>query len=891
MGANPINHKGTKTQRRFIHRRRERRTSLRGARATRSPNFYICQRTSRLNRFFYSLCLCAFAVRLSFSVPAFADVPTPTTLPDTHMRSPAEELSTIVLQDGYHLELVASDPDLISPVLCVWDGNGRMYVAEMRSYMLDINGTKAHTTISCISRWESTRHDWNYDKHTTFVDNLMLPRAVLPLDDRILVRTTDTKDLYTYRDTKNAGVADEKVKVFDGGKQEGNLEHQPSGLLWNLDNNIYQTYENFSLRFTRGKMEKDPLALGTGQWGIAMDDTGRMIYATAGSERPAHNFQVNPLYADVELPGQLLKNFEEVYPIEHLTDVEGGPPRLRPGGGLNHFTACGGGSIYRGDALPHDLYGNYILPEPVGRLIRRARVREDAGKITIENFYDKKEFIASTDANFRPVWSATGPDGCLYICDMYHGIIQEANWTKEGSYLRPQIQKYGLDKHINRGRIWRLVRDDTKKREQPHMLDETPAQLVLHLSDPNGWWRDTAQKLIILRGDKTVASQLRELANNDTNPITRLHALWTLDGLDQADVELLVAKLKDADPRVRAAAVRIAEPMLRENHPVIYQAIQQAALDPDPGVVEQVCMSMYHVHMPGAETTANMAIAAREKIDKKNNVVKLVMNKYRDDVARRKAEDERQRHLEMVNPVLAAMMAKGRNYYGQTCVACHAPSGMGTASPEHNGTTLAPPLKGSARLLGDKSICTRIALHGLVGPNNGKVYPGQMASFKTLDDVWLASILTFARNEWGNQANIILPEDVARMRRLTADHDKPFTTDQIPSPQPRPPMESLVVHPRSATLGSATSSMTATINAPGTYAVIVRASTALGRSRFAIDIAGESLTGLAVANDPADIPVGVVHLDSPGKVEIAAHVVGKTESSIELTSIRLERRF
>ncbi len=291
------------------------------------------------------------------------------------MRTPDEELATIVIQDGYHLELVASEPDLICPVLCAWDGDGRMYVAEMRSYMLDINGSKAHTTVSRISRWESTRGDWNYDKHTTFVDNMMLPRAVLPLDDRILVRVTDTKDLWTYRDTKNAGVADEVKKVFEGGKQEGNLEHQPSGLVWNLDNNIYQTVENFCLRFTHGKIEKTPMFFGTGQWGIAMDDTGRMIFATAGAERPAHNFQMNPLYVDVELPGQLLNNFEEVYPIWKMTDVEGGLPRLRPGGGLNHFTACCGGSIYRGDMLPHDLYGDYILPEPVGRLIRRGKVR------------------------------------------------------------------------------------------------------------------------------------------------------------------------------------------------------------------------------------------------------------------------------------------------------------------------------------------------------------------------------------------------------------------------------------------------------------------------------------------------------------------------------------
>src|SRR5205823_12435322 len=141
----------------------------------------------------------------------------------------------------------------------------------------------------------------------------------------------------------------------------------------------------------------------------------------------------------------------------------------------------------------------HIVAEPAGRLSRRAKVTNVNGKTVISNAYDKKEFIASTDANFRPVFTATGPDGCLYIADMYRGIIQEANWTKEGSYLRPQIKKYGLDKNINAGRIWRVVHDGIKPRhEKPRMLDETPAELVKHLADPNGWWRDTAQKLIIV---------------------------------------------------------------------------------------------------------------------------------------------------------------------------------------------------------------------------------------------------------------------------------------------------------------------------------------------------------------------------------------------------------
>ncbi len=207
---------------------------------------------------------------------------------DAHMRTPAEEAATIVLPPGYHLELVASDPDVVCPALCEWDGDGRMYVAELRSYMLNVNGSGAHTPVSRVSRWESTRGDGVYDKHTVFADHLMLPRMVLPLDGPVLIRETDTKDIYRYRDTRGDGVADEKAQgSTTGGPQEGNLEHQPSGLVWDVDNWIYVTNQPERFRYTRGKVERAPLPFHPGQWGIATDAPGRCCSARPGaSGRP-----------------------------------------------------------------------------------------------------------------------------------------------------------------------------------------------------------------------------------------------------------------------------------------------------------------------------------------------------------------------------------------------------------------------------------------------------------------------------------------------------------------------------------------------------------------------------------------------------------------------------
>ncbi|HET6247995.1 MAG TPA: c-type cytochrome [Tepidisphaeraceae bacterium] len=694
-----------------------------------------------------------------------------------HQRSPQDEIAAIHLQPGYHLELVASDPDIISPAVCAWDGNGRMYVAELRSYMLDIDGSKEKEPISRVSRWEDTKGDGHYDKHTVFVDHMMLPRMVLPLDDRILIRETDTKDIYAYRDTKGTGVADEKTLFYKGGGCGGNLEHQASGLLWNIDNWVYTTVEPTRYRFTGGKVETEKLAANLGQWGLAFDDTGRTFFNTAGGENPGFGFQVNPVYADIRLRDELSKGFVEVYPLLKMTDVQGGPGRLWPGGGLNHFTGCAGGSIYRGDALPADLYGDYILPEPVGRLIRRAKVTNEDGKIVLTNAYDKDEFIRSEDPNFRPVWTATGPDGCLYICDMYHGIIQESNWTNKGSYLRPHIQKYGLDKNINAGRIFRLVHDGAKRREKPHMLDEPTADLVKHLSDPNGWWRDTAQKLIVLRNDPSVEPLLTNLARKSDNPIARLHALWTLDGLGLVKPPLLAAKLKDADPRVRAAALRIAEPLLAKNDAAMIEVIKPMAGDSDPNVVIQYCMSLLHTDMPGAAVQIKLALDDHPR----NEAIKDVVRSYQDHVDKARLEAGLGKQMMQKDPKLAQQWLKGRELYLQTCIACHGVDGKGAQIPgAPEGMTLAPSLRGSKKLLGEKEITCRIVLHGLVGPNDGgKVYLGQMAGFKTAADDWLAPIVTYARNDFGNHAPAITPEDLKHVREETKDRDKPYTLEEL----------------------------------------------------------------------------------------------------------------
>src|SRR3954471_5545636 len=406
-------------------------------------------------------------------------------------KTPQEEAKGFILPTGYRMELVAADPDVISPTLIEFDGNGRMYVGEMIGYMMDANATREHDPVSRISRWESTKHDGHYDKRTVFADHLVAPRMILPLQDGVILTSeTDSDDLVKWTDTNGDGVADKREVVFTGIGQSGdpNIEHQKAGLLWNMDNWIYTTYTPFRIRWTPSGFLREPTGPNGGQWGLGMDDDGKPWFVDAGGERGPMNFQYPVHYgaftpcpatpqrgrAGAPAPAPSApnpncppgmengfeKDFATVWPAPGIGDMQGGITRTRmPAQNLNHFTATTGPAIFRGDGLPADLKGQLLFTEPVGRLIRRAAVENIEGLTQLRNVYPQSEFLNSTDQLFRPVNISNAPDGTLYVADMYHGIIQELQWSGPGSYLRAKIEQYQLDKVASYGRIWRLRYD------------------------------------------------------------------------------------------------------------------------------------------------------------------------------------------------------------------------------------------------------------------------------------------------------------------------------------------------------------------------------------------------------------------------------------------------
>lgn len=717
---------------------------------------------------------------LLLATVAFADDKKPDPefppMPPVQARSAAEELKTIQLPPGYHLELVLSEPEIKEPHIAAFDGNGRMFVAEMRTYMQEIDGKDELAPLCRVSLHWSSKGDGVFDKHTVFIDKMVLPRMILPLDaGRLLVGETDTNDIFLHTDTDGDGVADKKELWFQGGPRGGNLEHQPSGLIWATDNWLYTSYNNYRLRWTPAGPIKEPTAGNGGQWGLTQDDHGKPWFIDAGGEQGPVNFQTPIVYGAFKAKDEKAGEFATVWPAIGLSDYQGGLGRVRPDKTLNHFTATCGDAIYRGDRLPAELRGDLFFGEPVGRLVRRAKVEVREGLTYLTNPYQaqKSEFIRSTDPLFRPINMLTAPDGTLYIVDVYRGIIQEGNWVREGSYLRKVVQQYAMDKPVGMGRIWRLVHDSAKPGPQPKMFAETPAQLVTHLEHPNGWWRDTAQKLLILKQDKSVVPALTTMAQSGKTYLGRLHALWTLEGLDALTPELVREKLKDEHPQVRAAAIRVSESLFKKKDASLLTDVPAMMKDKDASVVIQAMLTAKLLNLQDWRKRIEELASASPSAGVKE-LANAIVNPPVPAVANTMSGAERK------------LFDAGQTIYQGLCVTCHGPDGKGMpmvgAGP---GKFLGPPLAGSKTAAGFRDGPIYVQLHGLTGDIDGKHYEGQMISMATNDDTWIASVLSFVRNSFGNHASFITPGDVARVRAATKDRTQPWTIAELRAVLPK----------------------------------------------------------------------------------------------------------
>ncbi len=535
-------------------------------------------------------------------------------IPPAPVLSPEEALKSFTLAPGFRLEVVAAEPLVQDPVAAVFDPDGRLWVVEMHSFMPNVDGEGESTPDAQIVTLTDTDGDGRMDQRTIFLDALVLPRAMAFAADGVLV--AEPPNLWFCRDLNGDGTADEQIIVATDYGLYGNPEHKSNGLLWALDNWNYSAKHATRYRVSQGKFVQEATAF-RGQWGITQDDYGRLFYNTNSNQLrgdlvPSHYLKRNPHYANPTGVNVQIAADQSVWPIRVTPGVNRGYRKgfLRDGK-LKKFTAACAPLIYRGDRFPAEFKGSAFVCEPAAHLIRCNRLTEANGTITAVNFYDRAEFLASTDERFRPVNLLPGPDGALYIVDMYRGLIQHRVYVT--TFLRRQVLERGLDHPTGLGRIYRIVHESRRAgNRKPGLARASSAALVKRLKHPRGWWRDTAQRLLVERGDRSVVPALKKLVRRGPTDVSRIHALWTLEGLESLDRATTLAALADPDSKVRAAAIRLLEPWLKsEGSDEVLSQLLKVVSDSRPDVRLQLALTLGESRKPEAEAVQ----AALLKVD------------------------------------------------------------------------------------------------------------------------------------------------------------------------------------------------------------------------------------------------------------------------------------
>ncbi|MDB6003896.1 MAG: hypothetical protein JWR15_883 [Prosthecobacter sp.] len=524
-------------------------------------------------------------------------------LPPPEPLSPDEAMKTFKIEKGFRIELVASEPMIEAPVAMSFDEKGRLYVVEMRGYMHDLEGGSEKEPTGRVSLLEDTDGDGRMDKATPFLDGLVMPRAVLAVNGGALIAVPP--NLYFCKDTDGDGKADVKdVVATDFGSLGGQPEHMANTPIWAMDNAIWSAGHSTRFKLRSGVWQKDT-GLGRGQWGLCQDDFGR-LYFNYNSDMlradllPTEAFSRNPLLRNATSINAKLAADQTLYPSHPTPGVNRGyeAKSLRADGTLPKPTGTCGALIYRGDAFPAAYRGNAFVPEPCANLVKRFTMSETDGIVKATNTAKTTEFLTSTDERFRPVQAANGPDGALYLVDMYRGIIQHQSFLTH--YLIANIKDRKLEAPFNQGRIWRIV-PDTKERPQPVKVSKD----VKLLTHANGWVRDTAQRLLVESGDAAMVPALKEMLGN-ASALARLHALWTLDGLAAVTPDVLRGALGDKDVQVRAAAVRIASRDLAPD--LIALTAEKDAL-----VLANLAIKLTSFNLPDADAAVAKLLAGNGK--------------------------------------------------------------------------------------------------------------------------------------------------------------------------------------------------------------------------------------------------------------------------------------
>ncbi|MCC6491709.1 MAG: c-type cytochrome [Pirellulales bacterium] len=559
---------------------------------------------------------------------------------------PAAALETIETEPGFRLELAAAEPDVADPVAMDFDEYGKLFVVEMLGYSED-----ADDMLGRIRLLEDADRDGRFEKSTVYADGLAWPTAAICYDGGVFVGAAP--EILYFKDDDRDGRADQRRTVFTG-FGASNVQGLLNSFRWGVDNRIHVAVSSCGAELRRADQpDAEPLVLrgrnfafdprtlafeatsGASQHGMCFDSWGNQ-FTCSNSDHiqqvlvEQHYLARNPLLQ----PPAILKSIAvegpaaDVYrisPVEPWREIrtrlraKGIVPGIVEGGGraAGYFTSATGVTIYTGDAWPQEYRGNAFIGDVGSNLVHRKVIERDPAAIplTARRATPQREFLASRDTWFRPVQFANGPDGNLYILDMYREVIEHP------ASLPPVLKKHlDLTSGRDRGRIYRVETAAATAAQRRGMFTRampaaaTGAELVRMLAHPNGWHRTTAARLLYERRDAELAEPLKQLAASGSSAEAKILALYALASLDELQEGLLVTAMADAAAEVRRHAVRLAGERLTDRQggqqrSVLAEAVLKSAQDDDLRVRYQAALVLGDY--PGDERLAALAEIAR----------------------------------------------------------------------------------------------------------------------------------------------------------------------------------------------------------------------------------------------------------------------------------------
>jgi len=717
-------------------------------------------------------------------------------IPPAPALTPEQGLKTFKLHEDFAMSVVASDPMIQSPLAINFDGNGRMWVVEMRGYMLNVAGDGESDPIGRISILTDADHDGVFEDYKVFMDDLNQPRSIAFYKNGILYAGHE-KLFFVENINDQAG----KMTVIDENYAgTGNVEHRSNGLMRGLDNWIYNAKSNARYREIDGKWVKQSTDF-RGQWGISQNNYGRLFYNENWFGMKADELMPNLLSRNLNFPKSIgnavnISYRDKIFPARITPAVNrGGEGDIDEKGYLTAVTAACGPVFYRGDQFPPQYRGTAFFCEPSANFVRMLKVTEKDGALSGEHPLAEREFLASTDERFRPVNLFNAPDGSLFLVDLYHGIIQHKAYVTP--YLREHIAHRNLESNPRMGRVYRVKYKGNPLGASPQLLGKSAVGLAPFLAHDNGWWRDTAQQLIIDSGDLAAVPALNAMAGNPTRPLGQIHALWTLEGLGAVNADAIANALGSDDPHVLEMAIRLTEvlapaeaesmlPRLTEltNRPELVVRRQLAAsLGSVPGDKALLLLKellLRDINQPYFREIAMHGLKGREKrfqeilgseaSDARLNEYLVECLRIKTNAAAFKLPKDKE-HL--------SAFQRGEALFTAHCMACHGPDGKGIEQ-------LGPPLVESEWVTDSPERLVAVILQGMAGPLQvaGESYTpaAAMPGFKLnpeISDTHLADIATFVRFAWDNGKDAVKTQSVTAIREHLTDRDTAFTPQEV----------------------------------------------------------------------------------------------------------------